>query len=149
METKNQDPNNIENEEKKNDNNQQNTSNPAMSNIGKFFDGVGKKAENIAKSTMDKSKELIEVAKLNSTLARENEKLKSAYTELGVIFYETIKDSENSYKEICDTIETCLKNIAETEVKINAAKGYNTCPDCRQPVDKANKFCANCGKKLQ
>ena len=51
-----------------------------------FFDEVGKKITDVGQGTIQKTKNMADVAKLNSVISEEEQKIKSAYEQIGQIF---------------------------------------------------------------
>mgnify|MGYP000844509471 CR=1 FL=1 len=64
-----------------------------------FFDDFGKKISSAGQEAIAKTKELADVAKINSNISDEENKIKTAYSEIGKKYFENhSEDSEEDYE---------------------------------------------------
>ena len=98
----------------------------------KFFNDIGKKLGNVAKTASKKSEELVEITRINLSIRSEEEKIKKLFTEMGKELYgrftcgESFDDSMNGK---CDQIKAVEYNTEMLKEKVNILKGHNS-PDC-------------------
>jgi len=84
-----------------------------------FFDKVSE----FTKNTVDKSKDLLEIANLNSEISKQKTEIQKSYTTIGEKYYNEIKESPaEDYKGYCDTIVAAEKRIVELNAEIEAIK---------------------------
>ncbi len=114
-----------------------------------FLDNVLGKLNQASQTTVQKAKELSEIAKLNATIASAERQINDLYSKLGYEVYcayneEPLPEVEaliNQLKELHQNIEDCRAQIKE----INAVE---TCPNCGSRINKEMIFCSGCGVKL-
>lgn len=116
-----------------------------------FFDNLGKKINDVSQTTIQKTKQIADIAKINALISDEERHENEAYTMLGKAFFEKHQEDENvdeSIKEAFDAVSTAKKNIADYEAQLIAIKNEGKCPKCGAEVDKDAKFCPSCGAQM-
>lgn len=110
-----------------------------------FFDDVKKFSKNIA----DKSKDVIEIAKLNSQIGTEKDKVKEICLQIGEqVFKAYNPDEPSAYSELCAEIKSINDKIDELSAKVLELKNASKCPSCGAEVTKETAFCSKCGTKV-
>ncbi len=109
------------------------------------FDNLRDKLVATGKDVSEKAKETAAIAKLQTQISVERNKLKGLYTDLGKAYYENPED-ENiaAYK---DSIDAIMEVIASYEKELADMKGLKTCVGCGAPMAKEVLFCSKCGTK--
>lgn len=109
------------------------------------FDNLRDKLVATGKDVSEKAKETAAIAKLQTQISVEKNKLKGLYTDLGKAYYENPED-ENvaAYR---DSIDAIKEVIASYEKELSALKGLKTCVGCGAPMAKEVLFCSKCGTK--
>jgi UDP-N-acetyl-D-mannosaminuronate dehydrogenase len=88
-----------------------------------FLKNLGNKIGEVAGDAAEKAKDLAEITKLKSEISGEQKKIQQAFIDLGKIYYEDVKDAEDSPGiEFCLAIKAAQAAIAELEAKINSIK---------------------------
>lgn len=114
-----------------------------------FFDDFGKKISSAGQETIAKTKELADVAKINSNISDEENKIKTAYSEIGKKYFENhSEDSEEDYEAQIAVIKEAMEKIKAYEQQIVEIKGVVKCPNCGAENSKTAAFCATCGTAL-
>ena len=114
-----------------------------------LFDDLTKKVGSFAQTTVQKSKELAEIAKLNFRISSEEDKIKKVYPEIGKIYYEeNARSATGRMAKLCALISAFMDNIKDLREKINEVKNINICPKCGAEVANSNKLCNNCGAPM-
>ena len=81
-----------------------------------FFDDLKDKTIDIAQAGVAKSKQLMELAKLNMANAGEEDTIKKAYLEIGKLYYaERGMAPEAAYVALCEKITQAKINIEENK----------------------------------
>ena len=114
-----------------------------------FFDEVGKKITDVGKGTIQKTKKLADVAKLNSAISEEEQKIKTCYEQIGRVY--ALKYRENPDPEVADFVKTVVtseQKIAEYQHSIQEIKGLVPCPRCGSMIDSEAMFCPACGQQM-
>lgn len=102
-----------------------------------FFDELRDKTMDLAQAGVAKSKQLMEIAKLNLANTSEEDAIKKAYIEIGKLYYaERGMAPEAAYVALCEKITSSKINIEENRAKINELKAESDIKDADiPPVD--------------
>ena len=126
-----------------------------------FLDDFGKKISSASQEAIAKGKDLADIAKLNSNIADEKNKINAAYKEIGKKYFEShAKDFEEGYGELVGNIKaslgaafctSCGTAIPQPEVQAAPVQeeATKTCPTCGTVLKAGDMFCINCGTKLE
>ena len=109
------------------------------------FDDLRDKLVATGKDVSEKAKETAAIAKLQTQISVEKNKLKGLYADLGKAYYENPED-ENvaAYK---DSIDAVMEVITSYEKELADMKGLKSCVGCGAPMAKEVLFCSKCGTK--
>ena len=77
-----------------------------------FFDEVGKKITDVGQGPIQKTKNMADVAKLNSVISEEEQKIKSAYEQIGQIYVQKYRQNPEP------DLEAYVRAIVLSEQKI-------------------------------
>ena len=84
-----------------------------------FLEDLKDKTIDLAQAGVSKSRQLMEIAKLNMTNAMEEDTIRKAYTEIGKLYYaERGMAPEAAYVALCEKITRCKANIEENKARI-------------------------------
>ena len=102
-----------------------------------FFDELRDKTMDLAQAGVAKSKQLMEIAKLNLANTSEEDAIKKAYREIGKLYYaERGMAPDAAYVALCEKITSSKINIEENRAKINELKAESDVKDADiPPVD--------------
>lgn len=102
-----------------------------------FFDELRDKTMDLAQAGVAKSKQLMEIAKLNLANTSEEDAIKKAYIEIGKLYYaERGMAPDAAYVALCEKITSSKINIEENRAKINELKAESDVKDADiPPVD--------------
>ena len=88
-----------------------------------ILNDIGRKLGEVAEDAADKAKDMAEIAKLKAEIAIERKKIKEGYIELGKIYFDQIKNTNQIPEmEICGKIKDSMSKIADLESKIEDIK---------------------------
>lgn len=114
-----------------------------------FFDNLGQKLNDVGQTTIKKTKDLADTAKMNLEISEEERKISNAHEQIGKWYaakYRMQADPE---------IQNWMDAIFASEAKIKACrdnlgqiKGETTCPQCGANIAVGVQFCPNCGQKI-
>lgn len=114
-----------------------------------FFDEVGKKITDVGQGTIQKTKNMADVAKLNSVISEEEQKIKSTYEQIGQIYVQKYRQNpEPDLEAYVRAIVLSEQKIAESNHSIQELKGMVACSKCGAMVDKDAAFCPTCGNAM-
>lgn len=102
-----------------------------------FFDELKDKTLDLAQAGVAKSKQLMEIAKLNLASSSEEDAMKKAYIEIGKLYYaERGMAPEAAYVALCEKITAAKINIEENRARIAEIKVENDIKDAEaSPVE--------------
>lgn len=114
-----------------------------------FINNVRGRLTQAGQSTVQKAKDLTDLAKLNNTISNSERQISELYGNIGYEVYcayrnaplPEVADLFSQITELHQLIENCKAQIKA----INAA---DTCPQCGAKVTKNMAFCSGCGYKL-
>lgn len=121
-----------------------------MDSVKGFAGKVGETVEKGAKKVSDGSKNLAEKSRIRKDIAQLEAEVEQTYSAIGKAYFEEHKDDANDkfaaqFGEIAgkkEKSENLRKLLASMEDKW-------PCPKCGADVSKGQKFCDNCGAKVE
>jgi ribosomal protein L40E len=120
-----------------------------------LFDSLSKIAKTVgdqASIATKKANEAIEVAKVNSLINTEEEKIEKLKAEIGNIVFQKFENSEEVYPEVidvCNNIISIKEEIAALNQKIIKIKNIKICASCSAEIALDAPFCQKCGAKQE
>lgn len=114
-----------------------------------FFDDLGKKISQAGQTAVQKTKEMADIAKLNSSISDEERKIENSYREIGKL-YVALHDEEHeaAFAELISGVHDAEKKIAEFKQQIKDIKGVVCCEKCGAEVANNAAFCSACGAPM-
>ncbi|NMA67318.1 MAG: zinc ribbon domain-containing protein [Clostridiaceae bacterium] len=110
-----------------------------------FLDDVKRFGKNIK----DKSKDVLEITKINSQISTEKDKIKELYLRIGEEVYRAYCAGESTVSdETCAQIKEIEDKINELNAKVLELKNATLCPGCGTELTKEASFCSKCGTKI-
>lgn len=114
-----------------------------------FWDNFSQKASETAAKTMQKAKELSEIAKFKSMIFDEEAKIDKAYLEIGKLYVEKhAEDGDEEFAELIASIAEAKENLKSYQHQIEDIKGVAHCPKCGAEVPLGDAFCGSCGAAM-
>ena len=126
------------------------------------FDGLTKKAKDIAALAADKTKDAADTVKINVAIAGEQREIDKNYRAIGEWFVNEYEgESPEAIREIVEAVAASKAKIAELEASkekveepvieaeaeiVEEAPAAKTCPVCGNAAD--SKFCPQCGAPM-
>lgn len=115
-----------------------------------FFEDLGKKISATSQSAAQKTKNLAEIAKLNSQVNDLTKSISSYYQEIGKLYFEKAQGNpDEDFAELFAQIAEAEAKIVETKEQIRVIKGIEVCDKCNAEVPAGQKFCSNCGNQIR
>ena len=114
-----------------------------------FFNDFGKKVTDVGQKAVQKTQEMSEIARINSFISQNENKINHAYYEIGKLFVSIYgNDCESEFSEMVTTVvELEQQNIAYRK-QIQDIKGIQHCEKCGAEVPKGVAFCSSCGAAI-
>ncbi len=116
-----------------------------------FLDDAINKTKEVFDVAYKKTDEVVTTEKQKFNIASLKSKREKDYADLGRIYYDLIKDSENlddEIRKIVDAISEKNDEIARLNEYVQTVKNKRICPNCDAIIDIKSSYCNNCGVKL-
>lgn len=125
-----------------------------------FLEDLGKKVADAGQKTMQKTKEMSDVTRLELLAKKEEGKLTQLYSQIGKLYVELHSDDfEEMFAELIgqvkdagQTIQSYRQQIEEIkssgDKKEEEAISGRRCPNCGVPITEGRRFCTSCGKPV-
>lgn len=115
-----------------------------------FFDEVGRKLTHAGQSTVQKAKDMTDIAKINSAISEEEKKISNLHYQIGVKYVQLhASEPEAEFAEMVAAIRESEKAIAGYRQQIQDIRGVVTCEKCGAEIAKNSAFCSSCGAPAQ
>lgn len=114
-----------------------------------FFDDLSKKITDASTKTIQKGKDLTDVARLNSQISAEENRINTLYGMIGKQYMELHrKDAEDAFAGLVASVTEAEQNIAACRAKITELRAVPHCPNCGAELVKGAAFCGICGTPI-
>lgn len=114
-----------------------------------FFDDLGKKVTDAGQKAVQKTKEISEIASINSKISQNENKINQLYFQIGKIYVSLHRnDCEDDFKEMINTINELEQQIETFKDQVQEIKGIQHCPKCGAEVQSSVSFCSSCGAPI-
>ena len=100
-----------------------------------FFDDLSKKITDASTKTIQKGKDLTDVARLNSQISAEENRINTLYGMIGKQYMELHrKDAEDAFAGLVASVAEAEQNIAACRAKITELRTVPHCPNCGKEI---------------
>lgn len=111
-----------------------------------FFDEIGKKLSHTGQMAVQKTKEMADVAKLNSSISDEEKKINNAYYQIGQLYVDLhSEDFEPNFEVLITQLKESQNNVENLKKQIQDIKGVKRCTTCGAEIPNNATFCSSCG----
>lgn len=118
--------------------------------MAKFLDKMGQRLSQAASSAKEKSRELLDAAKLNKQISELEISICQLKEEIGEQFYLAYSagtDPEHLLEK-CEQIDALRHELTELRRESDRIRGTIHCQQCGEALDQVLAFCPHCGGKL-
>lgn len=114
-----------------------------------FLDDLGRRVTDAGQKTMQKTKELSDIARINSLITQEENKINNTYYQIGKL-YVSIHGSncEDEFTGMISTVAELEQKVQEYRKQIQDIKGIQHCEKCGADVSRGAAFCSLCGAPM-
>lgn len=110
-----------------------------------FFDKISEKGQNAKKKTKD----FVEVQKINSMISDEERNINNNYLQIGKLYVSMHSgDCDEEFKGMIESVRESEKKIADFKEQIQTIKGIVRCEKCGAEVSIQSAFCSSCGAPM-
>ncbi len=114
-----------------------------------FFDDFGKKVSVASQKAMQKTQEISEVARVNSLISQNENKINNVYYQIGKLFVSTYgNDCKPEFAGMVATVVELEQQNITYRKQIQDIKGILHCEKCGAEVPKGVAFCSSCGTAM-
>lgn len=114
-----------------------------------FMDGMISQITQAGQSTVQKAKDISDVAKLNNAISETESRIVGLYERIGYNIYCAYKN--NPLPEVSEQIQQVTdlhQQIENCKAQIKAINAANLCPSCGAKIKSGAAYCSECGCKL-
>ena len=117
--------------------------------IMSFFDNLGQKLNDVGQTTIKKTKDLADTAKMNLEISEEERKISDAHEQIGKWYAAKYRrQAEPEIQNWMDAIVASEAKIKACRDNLGQIKGETSCPQCGASIAADAQFCPNCGQKI-
>ena len=114
------------------------------------FEKISKTISDTGKVVSEKTKQVGEVARLNSKIVSSEHTISENYTILGKYYYDNYKNNpDEGAAEAVNSITAAFDAIHEMRAQILSIKGVVKCQSCGCECPIENSYCGKCGAHLE
>lgn len=114
-----------------------------------FFNQIGKKITHVSQSAVQKTKNMTEIAKLNSAISDAEKAITDNYTAIGKLYMLRHSDDyEAEFAAMVTAIKDLETKMVEYREQIASIKGIVRCDKCGCELPGNAAFCSSCGAEV-
>lgn len=114
-----------------------------------FFEQIGKRLTDVGQGVAQQTKNITDVARLNSLISDKEKHIAQLYGEIGQVYYERHRDDKDAEElQKIEQINGLYSEIQQMNEEIKQIKGVVKCPNCGAEVAINASFCSSCGAKM-
>lgn len=111
-----------------------------------FLDNVGKALSQAGQDAIQKTKDIADISRLNSTISEEEKNLVNQYQQIGKIYSQLHKnDYEDCFASYILSVEESLKKIEQCKAELIVLRDIAICPKCGAEQSAKVLYCNTCG----
>ncbi len=114
-----------------------------------FFQDIGRKITNAGQKTIQKTKNITDITRLNSMISEEERKIEINYNQIGRTYASLyVPEHDPNFSEPLKAINESKTRIQELKNQIHMIQGIRKCPKCGAEVPPNAAFCSACGTTI-
>lgn len=114
-----------------------------------FMNNMRDRLTQASQSTVQKAKDLSELAKLNGAVSNAEKQISELYGKIGYEVYCAYCNAPlPEVAELIQQVTDLHQTIEACKAQIKAINTADTCPQCGAKISKGMAFCSGCGHKL-
>lgn len=114
-----------------------------------IFDNLGRKVTDAGQKTIQRTKEMTDIARLNALIAQNEDKINNTYYQIGKLYVAVHgKEGEKDFIGMVESIAVFEQENRNYKKQIQEIKGVRRCPTCGAEVSQGVAFCSSCGNPM-
>ncbi len=114
-----------------------------------FFQDIGRKITNAGQRTIQKTKDISDITRLNSMVSEEERKIENNYSQIGRLYASLYgPEHDPNFAGPLNAIDESRKRIQELKNQIQMIQGVQKCPKCGTLLPQNAAFCSSCGTTI-
>ena len=113
-----------------------------------FFDDISRKFASAGQATIQRTKEISDVARLGALITQNEGKIRSLYYQIGKR-YVSVRGRDEELDKMVAEVARLEEEIAGYNDQIQSLKNTQRCERCGAEIPKGSAFCDNCGAPVQ
>ena len=114
-----------------------------------FFGNIKGKVTQASQTTVQKAKDLSEIAKLNTAVSNAEKQIFTLYGQIGMEIYKAYADNpQPEIAELVEQVKALEASIQESKDRIKVLSAGEVCAECGAKITKGMAFCSACGAKI-
>jgi len=113
-----------------------------------FFDELNKRISGLTQS----AQKATDIARLQRQVNVKQDEFGVLFCEIGKLYYDCrqrgVQPAE-AMDALCDKVDALAAEIAGLKLKLDDMREIRRCPSCGTVQNNTNRFCANCGTRLE
>lgn len=115
-----------------------------------FLDDLSKKLTQAGQTAVQKTKEMTDIARINSMIADEERVINDCYSKIGKLYVSLHgADYEDAFAELCSAVQKANLAIQGYRKQIETIKNAGHCSKCGSEIMNGAAFCSVCGAYVQ
>lgn len=113
-----------------------------------FFENFGRSVQATSRTTIQKTRELADIAKLNNQITENNSRITQLYIDIGQKYFEL--HEMNPEPQLAKYVSAITDMKAQNEAwnnQIQSLRGMSKCPHCGKIIPKNTIYCSGCGQR--
>jgi len=113
-----------------------------------FLDELSKRMSGVAQS----AQKTAEIARLQRQVNLKQDEFDSLFANIGQLYYNCWKrgvQPDESMDNLCERVDSLAAEIEGLKLKVDDLKQIRRCPACGSVQNNTNRFCSNCGARLE
>ena len=115
-----------------------------------FLDNLSKGFSDFTNSTIQKGKDVANVAKYSRMISDEEKSMTRVFEQIGKEYFAAhSEDFEEEFAELIGSIKEAQARIEEYKEAIKELQGITKCEQCGADVPSGSAFCPECGARVR
>ena len=114
-----------------------------------ILDEIGRKISQTGQNVVKGTRNMADIARLNSMVSDEEKKINAFYNQLGRLYVnEQAEHAQTHFGDLVDQLYASEQRVLELKAQIQTIKGVKKCPSCGSEIPENAPFCSHCGTNV-